>query len=514
MHHRVDPNASTNRVLTDAEGLHDLAVSTSKITENLDTEVENSQASYPDRGHQLQQQMREDETQTQLHDVKAPVDSTVGHGMTIAARLDDQRILLHPIHRLPSELLLDIFDEVMKTSIERLKDVICLSAVCRAWREAAHSSPRLWCRFIITPLRWSEAFCTKMAQVIKSRPADISIESIETNDLQRLRTWPLSRIINLTKLNLNFSSDFNGEFFPQNLLTEPYFPLKELVITTSHFFTRNYSFAMTISCHSICAQFPSLVSLTIRRANLDHLPSMEMPSLKVLILDESIKVDIAHIAKTFPRLETMELRSVSLEDISSPPIMTSFNVQKLTLIETPLLEAPWVETVKFPCLEWLLYDDSITPSVTDFIKSLPNIRKLDCSTKDDTVIEFANYLPKLQELIVTSSLDIFVNWRSYGLRYPPFPSLRRLGLADPWGSMNELSFEAIVRARCLPQDHPKSLLEDPSLMINEFVVALSEPEWERKPWASNPLAKEAVKDIVPYEVIPKWFCLVMKWHSL
>lgn len=396
----------------------------------------------------------------------------------------------------------------MKGSTERLNDAFCLAAVCRVWRKVAHSSSQFWCTFKTTPSKGSEAFLTQVVQLIGSRPADISIEDIRKEDVQRLRTWQLSRIINLARLTLDFHSHSNVKAFPQGLFTETYHPLKELDIKM------DTSFGTKISYRVICAQFPSLVTLRIGNVKFDHLPSVEMLSLKVLVLEDSSKVDIAHLAKTFPRLETMDLRLVSLEDINSPPIVTLCNVHKLTLIETPLLQEPWAERVKFPCLEWLLYDASITSSARDFIKSLPNVRKLDCITDDDLVIEFATCLPKLQELTITSSLDILVNWKSYGLQHPPFPSLRKLGYAEPSLPMNESVFEAIIRARCLPQGHPESLLEDPSLVISEFIVALENPEWESEPWTSHPLAQEAIKEIAPYEVIPDLCCLVMKWSSL
>ncbi|KAL0564759.1 hypothetical protein V5O48_017278 [Marasmius crinis-equi] len=66
------------------------------------------------------------------------------------------RTLLSPIHRLPSEVLLEIFQHCCHTntlSDPQVPPALALSRVCGRWRDIAVSSPRLWSSITISQFR-------------------------------------------------------------------------------------------------------------------------------------------------------------------------------------------------------------------------------------------------------------------------------------------------------------------------------------------------------------------------
>ncbi|KAJ6501937.1 hypothetical protein C8R45DRAFT_818460, partial [Mycena sanguinolenta] len=53
------------------------------------------------------------------------------------------RDLIAPIHTLPVELLLEIFELAIRAG-SHVGDVLRISQVCSGWRQVAQNTPRLW----------------------------------------------------------------------------------------------------------------------------------------------------------------------------------------------------------------------------------------------------------------------------------------------------------------------------------------------------------------------------------
>ncbi|KIY70075.1 hypothetical protein CYLTODRAFT_348306, partial [Cylindrobasidium torrendii FP15055 ss-10] len=101
-----------------------------------------------------------DALQDNIHTLQATLKSLIEAKEALDKSLTDVALVLHPVRRLPSEILSDIFSSVAcmlpPPTLEQLhkgKIQSCLlpthpawtlSKVCTAWRLAASSTPKLW----------------------------------------------------------------------------------------------------------------------------------------------------------------------------------------------------------------------------------------------------------------------------------------------------------------------------------------------------------------------------------
>ncbi|KAJ6502005.1 hypothetical protein C8R45DRAFT_975067 [Mycena sanguinolenta] len=128
------------------------------------------------------------------------------------------RHLISPIHTLPVELLAEIFDFAIRDDDYRhVRDVLRISQVCSHWRQIAHSTPRLWSRYIRLDLRkrsvesrtssrdgsWVPAHCLK-AWLLRSSPLAVRVSvALDETFSQRIPDEVLSSAPRWRSLDLD-----------------------------------------------------------------------------------------------------------------------------------------------------------------------------------------------------------------------------------------------------------------------------------------------------------------------
>ena len=507
---RHDPNEKKNRIPTELEleGLRALALSQSHIANFLDGEVEKLQSSYKALADRLLQQQRELEaTQSQLCATKKLTDSLRNQRSAVKMQMDELRGLMHPVRRLPVELLRAIFEAAMDIAESKLKMAVKLSHVCRQWRDIALDAPRLWSQVSLRPSANSNSFWAEIIPRMKTIPATVHIEGIKERHIPLLETWRLSTIPNIEKLTLGSSHALTAYSIYESLFSLPYMPLKELTIVMEgdvDVLGEEELFQNVQMGH-----FPSLLKLAIKGIGFVSFGPAPSPTITTLILDGVDGLDMQQVLQ-FRQLETLKLirvifcEPISLEGLVSPTI------RFLQLGASPLFHEPWAAALKFPELHSLYTDDHPNDLFVAFVMSHPTIKELDCVINEGQLAVYAAALPALTSLYIAPPFDEFVDWMEAGMSSAPFPSLKVLILADET-TLEE--FEEVVCARCLPSDHPRSLIEPPILPVEELRIVLESTAWEDAPWAEHELAQSASIELIPYILEDDLYCAVLCWRS-
>jgi F-box-like len=490
-------------------GLRALAVSNSHIAEFLDGEVEKLQASHKALAHRLLQQQRELEaTQSQLCATKKLIDSLQDQSSVVKIQMEELRGLMHPVRRLPVELLRAIFEATTDAVDSTLGTAIKLSHVCRQWRDIALDSPRLWNQVTITPFANSDSLWAEIIPRMKTVPASVCVQGIKKDHLSLLGKWGLSMIPNMEKLTLAspYGLAFNPQSICEALFEPPYIPLKELMIFLGVDVVGEVFYSLQMG------HFPSLLTLVIsgngpiRPIRFGSEPS---PTITTLILDGVDDVDM-QVVLQFPQLETLKLMHVTFNEPESLEGLISQTIRIFQLIDSPLFHEPWAGSLRFPKLYSIYNDDHPHELFVAFVIAHPTVKELDCVIKEGQLAGYAAAIPAITALYLGSPFDEFLNWMETSMSSAPFPSLKVLTLAEDT-TLEE--FEKVVCARCLPLDHPRSRLEPPITPVDQLRVIMLSDVWAAAPLAQHELVQSASVKVVPYFLEENLYCAVLHWQS-
>ncbi|KIM24412.1 hypothetical protein M408DRAFT_233445, partial [Serendipita vermifera MAFF 305830] len=174
-----DPNAQKNRILADDE-LLDLRVMKEthiRLANTINEEVERARHAHEALVQKYQEQIRTLEaTQSQLHASKRSLDILVAQQPAQLAEAERLSGLIHPIRRLPSDILQYLFESAYsaKDKEDRFFAALTLSQVCQRWRAIALNTPRLWCYidYVFQDGIDPESFWGWVIPRVKAVPAD------------------------------------------------------------------------------------------------------------------------------------------------------------------------------------------------------------------------------------------------------------------------------------------------------------------------------------------------------
>ncbi|KAJ7618543.1 hypothetical protein FB45DRAFT_1063190 [Roridomyces roridus] len=261
------------------------------------------------------------------------------------------KIQQNPVHRLPSEILSEIFAYTVP------KDHGCkprlVACICRRWREVALSTPRLWCNIHLDeePIHPRSAHPLVLLQLQRSGGLGLSIYFADRYD-------------------------------------EPF--LLELLLTAADRW-QSFDFSLGVGqygiLHSFDSQFPLLKRLTIR-----HIPY----------------INLGNLARAFPRIEEL---TVAWRPTPVPANLPWSNLARCTLIGCSSTEvlgilrcAPKMTEL---CVEKCY--GSITPASSDpeptITSGLRTLKILRCTRGCTQDLSTRLLVPRLQSL----SIDDFVD---------------------------------------------------------------------------------------------------------
>ncbi|KAL1703643.1 hypothetical protein EV121DRAFT_292157 [Schizophyllum commune] len=112
-----------------------------------------------------------------------PLDDTFRTRPRILAQQDTHQSILAPSHRLPTELLSDIFTRVAQAfPLRSLRVAVTLSRICSTWRKVARGHAVLWTKVVVETPRDFDKYCQLFLSLTKELPLEL-----RCNDREILR---------------------------------------------------------------------------------------------------------------------------------------------------------------------------------------------------------------------------------------------------------------------------------------------------------------------------------------
>ena len=233
-----------------------------------------------------------------------------------------QKALLHPIRRLPSDILLEIFAHCQYEDAHRvnMRNNIYLSSVCRSWRLAACSLGRLWGDIYLDPLD------TKGLHII-----DIFLKRTDA----RLNLF----------VHKSFWEHINDTSFNSLMKGFPFSRVQYLIIDSNPHFSRthlvkwllcmsNVKQLMIYGCDisgDVLTSFPNLQILHLYDVNLQFTTSFTLPKLTAvkwkMTRGTTTPSSLAEFMRRVPNLESFSLNvsrgpnsDLSSTQVAFPPL--------------------------------------------------------------------------------------------------------------------------------------------------------------------------------------------------
>jgi hypothetical protein len=240
---------------------------------------------------------------------------------------------------------------------------------------------------------------------------------------------------------------------------------------------------------SVIERFPPLSRLKINGLhNLKFTTDTKNLTITHLYLSHMRQIEIGVISAALPNLGYLDIRRSNLVlQGAHGDIVPFHNVKTLKLHYTTGDE--WT-MLSFPRLKDLEYCNRPTRPILAFISSHRTISRLRSASISHMIATVASEAPQLTDILVVPPLtDLY---RHLGgdseIKFPKLKYLRII--ADrPLGRLTLTDFEALVRARFLPMQHPKSLASHPSHVIPFLILQWSKRSPET--WCESELYKES-----------------------
>ncbi|KIK51677.1 hypothetical protein GYMLUDRAFT_50403 [Collybiopsis luxurians FD-317 M1] len=280
--------------------------------------------------------------------------------------IEAHQSLISPIRQLPSETLAEIFLWCLPADALPVRNVkqapLLFTTICRAWRVVALSTPRLWSslhiylpqHLTIDELFQRRAGISRWLERSGSLPLFISLHG---------RT---SLVSTPTEFRIAGSSVKDNMMYLIRLLMEFGDRIMDLSLSLS---PRDFLLFDELSP----PQFPALISLSIRDANLHE------GSYGHLHENDPREMSLTSLLQRMPRLQKLQLKDFSNHTISAHTL----GVRSLTSLDLSGASAPFAVTINIvqaldllsqtPWLQFLKMSIMLRLSGTDQVSPLPNV---------------------------------------------------------------------------------------------------------------------------------------------
>lgn len=414
------------------------------------------------------------------------------------------------IHYYPTELLQCIFEMAVQATKDGVKTATAISHVCQRWRSISLDTPRLW-----TYITWSvtrdtpliKDFWDCMRDRIKSLSSVVSIHDIGSSDSIQLDYLRPDHFERIKRLNLYLQDAEAVALFLKGLSDFPHIHVYALQLIF-----KDLSRDQFWSLDYILLRFSPRQLLIYNCPTFYLCVSPAWDLIQSLTLHRVGKLDPVITLKYFPGLTNVEIIETCI--VLSDPLATlsSSKMQRIKLQKAQ--ETPeWLEHSTFPNLITFEVDNHIDPErIISFLSRHSSVTTLH-STHWERINELAKIAPQLLHLSL-SHLSILTSYAGFMDPEvdPGLPSLRSLTIRDTYGTVGAESFDKLIRARCLPSNHPQSLLP-PSLKPLESLTIqiLSHLMPESTQWGRSELYKAAKCIVRREEEDPVVISFVLSW---
>lgn len=456
-----DPNAQKNRIPTDDELFHLRTTKQThiRLANMLSDEVERARCAHDALAKRYQDQLRELEaTQSQLHTSKRLLDILISQQSAQLAEGERLSGLLHPIRRLPSDVLRYLFESAYSAvdKEDRFSTTLTLSQVCQRWRAIALDTPRLWCYIDYTfqDVTDPEKFWGWIIPLVKGVPSDIVLRELDPDEGDTLNAFSLSRIPRIQSLTLrtNTSADISRILPPPICL-----PVAGIGSLSIHY--DSPTIEMTLDMGNLLSRLPFVPNLTLDAdCPLRITPTNSLQNLTFLWLKYFKDVDISAILSLCTNLLDLRLDTISSTPTAAtaPAISQSLRTFMFTCDENALF---WPEALSFPNLTAFHHGESTFEECLSFLASHPSIVTLDICADDGWTTRAIEIAPQIQYLTLEASeLHLLCEWQASEPSRLAFPSLKGLCVSTFEEPMSITDFETVIRTRCLPTTHSQSML--------------------------------------------------------
>jgi hypothetical protein len=427
-------------------------------------------------------------TQSQSHAIP---DISVPEEESFVTQLepDDPLTLHQPISQCPDDIIQTIFEHLADTSgYPSPADSVRLSSVCRRWRVLALNTPRLWRHVFLdlsAPLDRQDFIRTEIIPRSKHVPITVIVDALNATTIPTMGLCGLKSIPEISELALKLTTPSDAPLLLGSNFTPPVGAMQSLRIESNA--RMNYFQSHTppkIDMLSLFERFPPFNKLVIKRLPYLILPmaaTNQNQSITEIDFYDVGLVDIARLLTMLPRVKSVTIRKAILVVQGSYDSDVPFhNIKDIVLHHT--LGESWMTKVTFPQLDELEYTE-VTESFLNFVSAHRSIRVLRSLFCGDMITALAMLAPQLEQLLITSPVANIYSPLGHDSEMP-FPKLKSLHVitSRPCRDLTLTEFEALVRARFLPLQHPKSLSKHSSHIILFLIIQKLKcvtPRWYR-----------------------------------
>ncbi|KIM23293.1 hypothetical protein M408DRAFT_264186 [Serendipita vermifera MAFF 305830] len=504
-----DPNAQQNRVPGNKEmaTLRRISEYNARAIRMFDEEIEQHQKTYNTlRNRYLKQQLELEVTQSELNRIQEFISASEAQRAVHELEQRDLLALMHPVRRCPDEVLREIFEYIIcETTFgeKPLKQSFHLSSICQKWRAVAIRMPLLWTKVEFSLLKSPDALKHQQQTIIsriKGLAAKIHILTIGHHSGEQLEACGLKMFPFIGNLVLTLSNPEGTRTLLQSISPLQAGRVRNIRIQSQSTLNtpRNLDQPWFLGSN-LLGQFPGLASaeIVLMPTAIFQLTNANA-TLTELVIANIERVSIVTILYYCPRLDTLRICNTTIEDFWTPIVATSLRYLELNTIQGD----SWMAHTSLPTLDTLVLRINSTPASLAFIASNRSIKKLICR---NALSEIVNIAPQLIELHVPPPLYALCISSVTSPSQVALPSLRDLfvNINPSKYKMTVGEFDTLVRVRCLPFGHPKSLARPSSLSLSSLTFVLPWT-WSPQPqkWQQSQLYMDSTRSEITHLLYP------------
>lgn len=385
---------------------------------------------------------------------------------------------------LPPELLQIIFELAVGEGPKSQRRAHSISQVSKYWRYIALDTLGIWSYIelsLLAPESKIQEFWNLRCSLVKNRPASVLINDVGDPKAWYLGICKLEKLSAIDSVTLRITSPLYSEQILSPFFSAPTSSFNNLTLEAT------YSEGMRLDT-AIFGPFPPFKQLHLREFTGRFTPHAALTTISFLKL-EFCSVEVSSIA-ALQNLSTLEIGegAFALRLAGSMVILSS--LRSLRLLVVPM----WLERLSCPrltslflgsgdplhnhLLSWISHHKCITTLHTQYL------------LHDERL---ANAVPRLQHLFVIALTASF-DWTQ--VKSPRFPALKSITLLDPSQKLTIITFDMLVRLRCLPVLDARSRLKGDVLPLEKLEIITAAPKTFSERWWRSELLSEANKRIV------------------
>ncbi|KAG8830465.1 hypothetical protein FRC17_004837 [Serendipita sp. 399] len=508
--------ASRTRVPTESERirLRSILEIHAQVIDSLDQPILLAGKTFDEALGRWQKLVEEMESaQTELISARYVMESLRAHRESLSNEVHTLRGLLHPVRRVPGELLAQIFETVVHGQrYTAFHDATTLSHVCRAWRSAAIDHSSLWTT-IRVDIGLSDSDIDMFAKTIAVRVGSLPVSlvlvsSLEADDqssrrklaiisghLRVIRSLEAASSLGQRTILYDILSsfqrhahsiqelDFSGEYVPNE---------GEKSIDIAEFFAPAVGKALCIR---------SIVLNGVRGFNARFYH--DLPTLTHLAFLGSVKkIPLLYIVLRCPNLESLRIGDVKTDSTDLEEELIELEnkvirpIRQLSVDHASVLEEV-ASHIRMPRLQRLTV--SVTTVADLQLGDLPELEYIRMPDLDpEDWAPFALAAPNITKMCTEGSggVEVLTNWAgATNLIEPPFKKLETLE-ADLNLTSRHIdldSFDDLVEKRCLPEEITRKLRDPDTAQIHTIEISYSQLRYPlmMKPWTESKYLKHA-----------------------